>query len=252
MRSCSPTPCERPVKRLSMPVLAVGDRACDSPLLSQPPHTASPASPACAQSLSTVVLVQKPVQSVCIPSADASVQDEQWVALTRNLTLLPAQCPTEHETTWGSNEENTMNLDEPPRPSNRLCSHAQHFRYEARERSEIHITDNTTPSLVHSNPCPPMSKVLSPRLTLPPATATGYLQTPDPVVIPTPPIGTAMLPPHSPFSGGCVNAMPLDLREPQPSQRQQAPPRRSRFTMGPRPDCEQCRLGIPGHYAHFD
>jgi len=40
--------------------------------------------------------------------ADASVQDEQWVALTRNLTLLPAQCPTEHEMTWSSNGENTM------------------------------------------------------------------------------------------------------------------------------------------------
>ncbi|KAI0048547.1 hypothetical protein FA95DRAFT_1571826 [Auriscalpium vulgare] len=27
--------------------------------------------------------------------------------------------------------------------------------------------------------------------------------------------------------------------------------RRLRFTMGPRPDCEKCRLGVPGHYAHF-
>jgi hypothetical protein len=40
--------------------------------------------------------------------ADASVQDEQWVALTRNLTLLPAQFHAEHETAWSNNEENTM------------------------------------------------------------------------------------------------------------------------------------------------
>jgi hypothetical protein len=51
------------------------------------------------------------VQSVCVSSsagADASVQDEQWVALTRNLTLLPAQYHAEHETAWSNNEENTM------------------------------------------------------------------------------------------------------------------------------------------------
>jgi hypothetical protein len=73
---------------------------------------ASPASHAHVQLLSTVLLVQMPAQSVCMPSvdADASVQNERWVALTRSFTLLPAQCPTEHETTWSGNEENTMVL----------------------------------------------------------------------------------------------------------------------------------------------
>ena len=28
--------------------------------------------------------------------------------------------------------------------------------------------------------------------------------------------------------------------------------RKPRFTMGPRADCEKCRLGVPGHYVHFD
>ncbi|KAH9048216.1 hypothetical protein EDB84DRAFT_291255 [Lactarius hengduanensis] len=235
MRSHSPTPCEhdRPL-RLS---LAVNDRTCDSPLSFQSPQTASPASPARAQSLSTILLVQKPAHSVCIPSTDAdtSVQDEQWVALTRNLTLLPAQCPAELETTWSSSGEDTMNLDETPRSSTRLCSHNQRFQCEACKPTKTHTTGSTIlPPLVHS------------------VTATGYLQTPDPVVIPTPPIGSAILPPHSPFSSGWVNTMPLYSREPQPSQQQQAPPRRSRFTLGPRPDCEKCRLGVPGHYAHFD
>ena len=98
-----------------------------------------------------------------------------------------------------------------------------------------------------------MPQVLSPRLVLPQATTTGYLQTSDHVAIPTPPIGTAILPPHSPFSGGCADSTTLDIREQQPTQQQQQVPlRRSRFTMGPRPDCEKCRLGVPGHYAHFD
>ena len=73
------------------------------------------------QSLSTALLVQKPTQLVCIPSADTDVnfQDEQWVALTRNLTLLPVQCPIEHDTTWSNDEENTMVclLITSPRPS---------------------------------------------------------------------------------------------------------------------------------------
>lgn len=189
------------------------------------------------------------------------------MALTRNLTLLPAQCHTVHEIDW-RDEENTMvrilnptrrlytffqlslstlqNLDEPHRPSPRLYQPAPRFQYETGEETKIHIT---TPSLVHPNA---MLNVLSPRPDIPPATATGYLQTSDHVAIPTPPIG-ATLPPHSPFSGGCADTTPLDLREPQPTQQQQqAPLRRSRFTMGPRPDCEKCRLGVPGHYAHFD
>lgn len=30
------------------------------------------------------------------------------------------------------------------------------------------------------------------------------------------------------------------------------PARKQRFTMGPRADCEKCRLGVPGHWMHFD
>lgn len=28
--------------------------------------------------------------------------------------------------------------------------------------------------------------------------------------------------------------------------------RRQRFTMGPRADCEKCRMGVKGHWVHFD
>ena len=30
------------------------------------------------------------------------------------------------------------------------------------------------------------------------------------------------------------------------------PARKQRFTMGPRADCEQCRMRVKGHYMHFD
>ncbi|KAI0736668.1 hypothetical protein C8Q72DRAFT_801061 [Fomitopsis betulina] len=33
---------------------------------------------------------------------------------------------------------------------------------------------------------------------------------------------------------------------------QQSAPRRQKFTMGPRSDCEKCRLGVKGHWAHYD
>ncbi|KAH9842401.1 uncharacterized protein C8Q71DRAFT_732706 [Rhodofomes roseus] len=37
------------------------------------------------------------------------------------------------------------------------------------------------------------------------------------------------------------------------SQDHTAPPaRKQRFTMGPRADCEKCRLGVKGHWMHFD
>ncbi len=254
-------------KRLSTPVLLVGDLTCDSPLSFQSPNTTSPASPARVHSLSNTLLIQKHAQSVSMPSAeDACVQDEQWVALTRNLTLLPSQCRTLHEVTRSGDEteENMMvcildavpflslsfqlmtvfmpfsalqNLDELPLHSTGLLMHAQCFQYETGEQPKVHITENTTPTLVHLDSVP---KVLSPRLSLPSATGIGYLQASDSMVITTPPLGTVML--------------PLDIREPQPSQqeRQRQQVRRSRFTMGPRPDCEKCRLEVPGHYAHFD
>jgi hypothetical protein len=30
------------------------------------------------------------------------------------------------------------------------------------------------------------------------------------------------------------------------------PPKRPRFMMGPRADCEKCRMGVKGHLVHLD
>ncbi|KAI0035064.1 hypothetical protein K488DRAFT_83397 [Vararia minispora EC-137] len=50
----------------------------------------------------------------------------------------------------------------------------------------------------------------------------------------TPPISTANMP----------HQLSMPVIAPQPQ--------RARFRMGPRADCEMCRNGVKGHYAHFD
>ncbi|KAI0247064.1 hypothetical protein BJV78DRAFT_1248692 [Lactifluus subvellereus] len=256
-RSRSPTPCEhdRPLKRSFVPTLAVGDGTLEPPLSFASPHTPSPTSPIQVQALSALLLVPRPPQSVCIPAvdaADANVQDEQWVALTRGLTLLSARGTTEYETAAsGSGEENMMNLDEPPfGPSTLLDSHAQHPQHEVQEPPWIRI-DNTAPQVLNPHPDPCMPGLPLPRLTLP--AAVTFLRAPTPPTLHTPPLSITPLPPHSHFSGAGTDTPPLTRQELQQLQQQiPAPARRSRFTMGPRPDCDKCRLGVPGHYAHFD
>ncbi|KAI1788478.1 hypothetical protein LXA43DRAFT_1025310 [Ganoderma leucocontextum] len=40
--------------------------------------------------------------------------------------------------------------------------------------------------------------------------------------------------------------------EPPDTTQPTGPPRKQRFTMGPRADCELCRMRVKGHYMHFD
>ncbi|KAI0702341.1 hypothetical protein BC835DRAFT_1411174 [Cytidiella melzeri] len=61
----------------------------------------------------------------------------------------------------------------------------------------------------------------------------------------TPPLdGTTFLSPSTP-------ARPMDL-QPEDIALPLSPPKRLRLTMGPRLDCEKCRLRVPGHYSHFN
>ncbi|KAF9053533.1 hypothetical protein BDZ89DRAFT_1056124 [Hymenopellis radicata] len=86
------------------------------------------------------------------------------------------------------------------------------------------------------------SQLLLPRIGVPPSIA---------ILPPTP--ETARL------ASGSVVARPMTpLRESSMSMIPDSPtnvfasPRKQRFTMGPRSDCEKCRLGVKGHYSHFD
>ncbi|PIL30496.1 hypothetical protein GSI_07196 [Ganoderma sinense ZZ0214-1] len=40
--------------------------------------------------------------------------------------------------------------------------------------------------------------------------------------------------------------------EPPDTTQAAGPPKKQRFTMGPRADCELCRMRVKGHYMHFD
>ncbi|KAI0003419.1 hypothetical protein BJV74DRAFT_985727 [Russula compacta] len=198
-RSRSPTPCEhdRPLKRSSAPTtLVVGDSAREPPPSFTPLQSTSPSSPVQRQTLSTAFLfIPGPAQAAFTPSTDVDgcIQDE-WVALTRNLTLLPAPCPTEHEIVVnGSGEETMMNLDEPPQLSTLLYPHSQVFQHGVHESPWSYI-DRMAPQLLNHHTDvptlgPPSSRVATPAL----------LRAPSPPAMPTPPLSP--FPSHSPFIG---------------------------------------------------
>lgn len=92
-----------------MPALAVGDGARELPSSFTPPQLTSPSTPAQVQASSAVLLVPGPAQSTYFraPDADGIVQDE-WVTLTRSLTLLSARGPNELEIDLSGSREETM------------------------------------------------------------------------------------------------------------------------------------------------
>jgi hypothetical protein len=92
-----------------VPALAVGDGARELPWSFTPPQSTSPSTPAQVQTSSAVLLVPGPPQSAYFraPDADGVIQDE-WVTLTRNLTLLSARASNELEIDLSGSREETM------------------------------------------------------------------------------------------------------------------------------------------------
>jgi hypothetical protein len=60
---------------------------------------------------------------------------------------------------------------------------------------------------------------------------------------------SATTPPHFPYPTSRLVSGPQDAPITVNSQ---MVARKPRFTMGPRADCEKCRLGVKGHWAHYD
>jgi hypothetical protein len=92
-----------------VPALTVGGGARESPSSFTPPYSTSPLSPAQVQPSPTVFFVPGPAQPAYIraPHADGVIQDE-WVTLTRNLTLLSARGSNELEIDLSNSREETM------------------------------------------------------------------------------------------------------------------------------------------------
>lgn len=118
---------------------------------------------------------------------------------------------------------------------------------------------------------PPLPNPNSPFLTVVHCSApTPPLgNTPSPVS-PTGPQSSSFLRHHSPSPASPLSqtgSAPVDqdqtMQEHWEDVRMQTPPVQAdgahgrpkpkpRFSMGPRVDCEKCRLGVKGHWAHFD
>jgi hypothetical protein len=146
-----------------------------------------------------------------------------------------------------SSRYSIQNLDELPQPSTLLYPHPQHLHHGVQEPPDVYI-GRMAPQLLNPHTNAPTLGLPS-RIT-PPAVA--FLRAPSPPTMPTPPLCSTPLPSPSAFSAAGMGT-PLTQQElQQPQLLLQGPTRRSRFTMGPRPDCDKCRLGVPGHYAHFD
>lgn len=72
-----------------------------------------------------------------------------------------------------------------------------------------------------------------------------HTQPPTICILPATP-GQSPLTPHDHQAAYASSPMSISSSSPAVSNRKQ------RFTMGPRSDCEKCRLGIKGHWMHVD
>src|SRR6266851_5115618 len=136
-----------------------------------------------------------------------------------------------------------QNLDEPLQSAAPLYPHAQHLQHGLQEPPVVDI-DHRAPHLL--NPCTVSSTPGLPSSRVTPPAAVAFLRAPSPPTMPTPPLCTAPLPSHSPLVASRIGTPPVSRWEPQqPEHPLPGPARRSRFTMGPRPGCDKCRLGVP-------
>ncbi|KAH7107391.1 hypothetical protein BKA62DRAFT_824902 [Auriculariales sp. MPI-PUGE-AT-0066] len=81
----------------------------------------------------------------------------------------------------------------------------------------------------------PCASLMVPRINVQPATPDSISR------------GTSMAPP-SPL----VPLSPLNQAWPSSPSSVSTPNSKKRITMGPRADCEKCRVGVKGHWMHFD
>ena len=94
-------------------------------------------------------------------------------------------------------------------------------------------------------------------------TGTPHRQGPQIQITPATPMssfqGPGIIPqglgiPPQPAPAPLERASSVDIAmssSPSPSRPPATPSFQRRFTMGPRLDCEKCRMGVKGHYAHY-
>ncbi|KAK7689153.1 hypothetical protein QCA50_007844 [Cerrena zonata] len=90
-------------------------------------------------------------------------------------------------------------------------------------------------------------------MTAPQSFLSSFQQQPPPPLYPT--LDHLNTPPLQPQSGYATNSQADLPSPPLPIVNQtpiQSPKRKQKVTMGPRADCEKCRLGVKGHWMHFE
>ncbi|KZV71769.1 hypothetical protein PENSPDRAFT_751447 [Peniophora sp. CONT] len=145
--------------------------------------------------------------------------DERWVAQTGSLSITRPQTPPA--------EDDAMNMDTEPAqlwpPQAQISGMQQHLQpMQYFNAPDIQVLG--TPS--YPTPAP----------------------SPGPIVLPPLPTNPFLRAEHTSAHTPPIHSLMLPHQIPQQQQQQQ----RSRFSMGPRPNCELCRNRVEGHYAHFD
>ncbi|KAI0811176.1 hypothetical protein BC629DRAFT_1589913 [Irpex lacteus] len=214
----------------------------------------SPASPSSAYDRPNKRLTLDPMASfpsglpspVPTPPPMATRQvSEDWVSRTRGLRIdrdhvgPVAVIQEEPRLVAGSSRQegynDDMNMDdeqmsEPwppssfaPSPNNNILSHP----FPSRPQAQLDLQD--------------IQRQCLPAITIPETSALPGQPYPPPYTS-----DPAPLTPTTPIRSSRMELQPEDIALPL------SPPRKPRFTMGPRLDCEKCRLRVPGHYSHFN
>ncbi|KAA1471294.1 hypothetical protein DENSPDRAFT_929449 [Dentipellis sp. KUC8613] len=234
----TPTPADRPSKRISLYVH--GDTCM----------------PACSHTQ-----YDSPHAATFVEGSSTG-REEHWVAQTRSLSIEGGRpYGQQYPDSDNMDTDMSMNLDTdaPPRAIRPLPG--------ASGPSHAHPPSRPHVPAIHISTSPPLPREPAP---LAPFPAPAHFLSAPSSAMPTPPLATAAMQ-HFPGPEHALQpprihiqpaspASPLGQAPAHEQQGQWGPnpnanlnaQRKPRFTMGPRADCEKCRLGVKGHWMHVD
>ncbi|KAF9466353.1 hypothetical protein BDZ94DRAFT_1319611 [Collybia nuda] len=227
-RSPEGSPLERPPKRLSLaiisgdavtiasPMSALGHRYINGPW-SSPSSSRHPSEDWVRQA--DELSIDSPVIPVADPFLGVAVEKQQQ---DEDMNM-------EHDEVVRVDHERRPELPLIQTTEYAQVSYAQ-AAFMRRQHENQRFSDPTPPSS-SMTPGGPMVNILPPTPVPPPPP----YQNVEPV----------------PRSSSSVLNSPMAITSPIASYINMNSPRKQRFTMGPRADCEKCRLGVKGHSVHY-
>ncbi|KIP04805.1 hypothetical protein PHLGIDRAFT_180855 [Phlebiopsis gigantea 11061_1 CR5-6] len=226
----SPNPYERPNKRISLGGIPASPfpQTLPSPLVSAPPAV-----------------------------RDRQVS-EDWVTRTRTLSIDNINASEGQEVRLppvvelsSANQDENMNMDHDesmtfsqtlhPATQSSLPAHDGFASYPP----SLSMSNSLSSTFNTSEASSLLSQHISSTTSLHSYQYPSPLASSDSLSVPSPQTHSS-----SNFPSPAQTPAPAFDQMPAPSTRDTS--KKPRFTMGPRADCEKCRLGVPGHWAHFD